>query len=120
MPNIDDAINSLSEEELDLLNSDTQLMSDFKNKYSGKTETPQTGIIQKSWNALGKPEQLSREGLTKLSGMVPNPEPTGNMAMDIMKGTPRVIGDTLAETAPGFVSRGSILTAGALKGYQAA
>jgi len=34
MSKIEEAINSLSSEELDLLNSDTQMLNDFKNKYS--------------------------------------------------------------------------------------
>lgn len=83
-------------------------------------QTPQTGLIQKGWDALAVPEKMSRTGLGMIEELTPNPEPTGNVPLDVIKGTPRVIAGTLKETAPGFVSRGSILTAGALKGYQAA
>lgn len=80
---------------------------------------PQRGMIGKAWDALAVPEQMSRKGLGMLAEMVPNPEPTGNLALDFARGTPRVAAETLAEFAPSFISRGSILTAGGAKTVQA-
>ena len=40
--------------------------------------------------------------------------------MDVARGTPRVLAESVAEAAPEFISRGSIATAGALKGLKAA
>lgn len=77
--------------------------------------SPQKGLLQRGWDALAVPEQKSREGLQMLAGMVPKPEPTGNLPLDIIKGTPRIAADTMAEAAPGFVSRLSLLTAGGAK-----
>jgi len=76
--------------------------------------------VKDAWNALAIPEQMSRKGLGMLSAYVPNPESTGNLPMDILKGTPKIAADTLAQVAPGFISRGAILTSAALKGAQAA
>jgi hypothetical protein len=73
------------------------------------------GMIRKGWDALAIPEQKSREGLKMLAGYVPNPEPKGNLSLDLMKGTPKIAADTLAEFAPSFISRGSIVTGGATK-----
>lgn len=70
-------------------------------------QTPQAGIGV--WGALAVPEQLSREGLTQLSEMVPKPEPTGNLPMDVLYGAPRIAAETLAEGAPSFISRESIV-----------
>lgn len=82
----------------------------------GGMEQPDTRSFgRKAWDALAVPEQKSREGLNMLAGMVPNPEPTGNLPMDILRGTPKIAAETMAEAAPSFISRGSILTAGAGK-----
>lgn len=72
------------------------------------------GYMGKAWDALAVPEKLSREGLGKIAGMVPTPEPTGNLPLDIAKGTPKIAVDTIAEAAPSFVSRGSLVASGAL------
>lgn len=71
--------------------------------------SPPQSMGQKAWNALAWPEKKSREGLQMLAGMVPKPEPTGNLPMDLLKGAPRIAADTMAEAAPGFVSRNAIL-----------
>jgi hypothetical protein len=80
----------------------------------------QPGLMGKVWNDLKIPEQMSRSGLNQLAGMVPQGNVTGNLPMDILRGTPKIAADTLAQVAPGFVSRGAIATAGAAKGVQAA
>ncbi len=85
----------------------------------GQEASKERNLIQKGWDALAVPEKMSREGLGKLAKMVPEGEMTGNMVADIARGTPKVIAETFAEAAPSFVSRGSLLTAGALKGAKA-
>ena len=77
-------------------------------------------MLSKIWDGLAVPEQMSRQGLNMLASAVPGREPTGNMALDIGLNIPKVAAETLAEGAPGFISRGSILTAGALMGAKLA
>lgn len=86
----------------------------------GQDATKERNLIQKGWDALAVPEKMSREGLGKMADMVPEGELTGNMVADIARGTPKVLAETLAEAAPSFVSRGSLLTAGVLKGAKVA
>lgn len=71
------------------------------------------------WNSLQVPSQMASRGLGSLASAVPNPKPTGNLPMDILKGTPRIAANTLAQAAPGFINRTSLLTAGASKALQA-
>lgn len=78
-------------------------------------QQPKQGLLRRGFDALAVPEQMSRRGLGMIAGMVPKPEPTGNLPLDVIKGTPGVLADTMAEGAPSFISRGSILTAGAAK-----
>ena len=78
------------------------------------TQSEPTNPIKKAWNALKIPEQMSSSGLNQLASMVPKPDPTGNLPMDIIKGTPRIAAETLAKTAPGFVSRGSLVASAAI------
>lgn len=73
------------------------------------------GIVGKTWDALGVPEKMSREGLTKIAEAVPSAKMTGNVARDFALNAPKAIAETLAETAPDFISPESIATAGAFK-----
>lgn len=70
-------------------------------------------FLRKGWDALAKPEQLSRQGLQQISNMIPEGKITGNLPADIARGTPRILANTMAQAAPGFVSRGALVTAGA-------
>lgn len=79
-----------------------------------------TGAMQKIWDTLAVPEKMSREGLGKMAGYIQDAPITGNMPLDVALGAPKIGIDTVAEAAPGFVSRESILTAGLLKGLKAA
>jgi hypothetical protein len=85
---------------------------------------PEKGLISKSWDALAVPAQKSKEGLKMIAGMLPESgegiAQTTSPTVNAILGTPRVAVDTLADTAPGFISRGAIATAGALKGAQMA
>lgn len=62
------------------------------------------------WNTLGVPAQLANRGLNSIASAIPGAEPTGNKFRDIALNIPKVGAETLAEAAPGFVSRGSMLT----------
>ncbi len=133
MNNIDEIVNSLSPDEIETLNSDPQLLADFKAKYiqqPGSNQQSKKGILGQAWEDLKLPEEKSREGLKMLTdagiqgqnwlankyGLPIGTEPTGNMARDLIANTPRIAGETLTETAPSFVSRGAIVTGGLLKG----
>jgi len=77
---------------------------------------PKPSLLKRGWDALAIPEKKSREGLQMIAEAVsPNQEVTGSLPRDIAINLPRIGMESLAETAPGFISRGSILTAGALK-----
>jgi hypothetical protein len=81
---------------------------------------PKPGLMGRAWNALQWPEQKSREGLNKIAQAIPEGKITGNMPMDLLRGTPRIAANTLAQAAPGFISRGAMLTAGAVPAMKAA
>ena len=91
------------------------------------------------WDALSAPEKLSREGLTKIAEAVPAYEPQGKPGLasktlkallpisgvlpqgqvqDVLMNVPKVGAEATAEIAPGFISRASLLTAGASKAAQ--
>lgn len=77
------------------------------------------GLAKKAWDMLSVPEKLSKEGLSKIAlniGTKESPKITGNLLRDIAMNTGAIGAETLAETAPSFISRGSILTAGLAKG----
>lgn len=134
MDKINQAIDSLSSDELDLLNSDPKMLADFKNKYSQTQDTQlpvqKPGLLGQAWQDLKIPEEKSREGLKMITdtgvkaqnwlanktGLPIGTEPTGNVARDLAANTPRILGETLTKVAPGFVSRGAIVTAGLLRG----
>jgi hypothetical protein len=77
--------------------------------------SPSNSIGQKAWQMAQVPSQMASRGLNALASAIPSPEPTGNMPLDLAKGTPRILANTLAEAAPKFVDRASLLTAGASK-----
>lgn len=77
-------------------------------------------FMKQAWGALAKPEQMSREGLQKLASFIPEGKITGNMPADLARGTPRILANTMAQAAPSFISRGSLLGMGAGKALGAA
>lgn len=78
-------------------------------------EAPKKGIM----DLLSLPEKKSREGLNMIAEAVsPKQEVTGNMARDIAMNLPRIAAESLADTAPGFISKEALLTGGALKGIK--
>lgn len=72
----------------------------------------------KAWNALQIPSQMASRGLNAIAAAIPEPEPTGNIPLDLVRDIPHVAVTTMAEAAPGFINRASLLTAGAAKGLQ--
>ncbi len=81
----------------------------------GAKPAEEPGMLRKGFDMLNKPSEMSREGLGQLAEMVPKPEPTGNLPLDLVKGAPRIAAETMAEAAPGFIDATSIITAGAAK-----
>lgn len=79
----------------------------------------QKGMIGKAWDALAVPEQMSKQGLNMLAEAYPWREPTGNKLADVAYNAPGIALQTMAEAAPGFVSRGSILAGGLANGAKA-
>ena len=109
---------------------------DFSDLGGEVVQPKKRGLMGRSWDALAIPEQKSREGLQMLAGMVPKPEPKGRAGVmeeavrqqfpmlrdvgpqpgvieDVMRGAPKIAADTVAEVAPSFVSRESLLMGGA-------
>lgn len=72
------------------------------------------------WNSLKVPSEMSARGLNAIASKFPEPEATGNMVVDLAKDIPHVAATTMAKAAPGFVSRGSLVTAGGAKALQLA
>ena len=66
-------------------------------------------IAGKVWEGMKQPSVLSEKGLKMIAGAMPNPELTGNVPLDVIKHTPRIAAETLAETAPSYISREAIL-----------
>lgn len=77
-------------------------------------ETKKRGMMGKAWDILSKPEQMSSKGLGELASMIPEGKITGNMASDLARGAPRILANAFAKSAPGFISPGALLTAGAM------
>jgi hypothetical protein len=80
----------------------------------GKSQ-PKPGLMRRGWDAFKWPEQKSQEGLNMIAKMIPEGKITGNMPMDLLRGTPRIAANTLAKAAPPMVSRGSLMLGGGLK-----
>lgn len=97
------------------LTGDSPPTEEELNQVFASVRGPQRSSVGKAWDALAVPEQKSREGLEMLASYVPNPTPTGNLPMDVLRGAPKIAADTLAEAAPGFISRGALVTAGAAR-----
>jgi hypothetical protein len=89
----------------------------------------QQSLAKRAYDIANVPRTKAREGLGMLAeagsdaqnaiaqktGLPVGTEPTGNMAADIARGTPRVLADTLTDVAPDFVSPASLMTMGAGK-----
>jgi hypothetical protein len=88
-------------------------------QYSDVTfDEQKPGLLKRGWQVLGRPEQMSRQGLEQIAQMIPEGKITGNLPADLARGTPRILANTMAKAAPGFVNRGSLLGMGALGGIK--
>lgn len=85
----------------------------YADKVQFSATKEEKSALGKAWEMLGAPERLSSQGLNQIANAIPGAEPTGNMARDIALNTPKIAAETLAQTAPSFVSPAAILTAGA-------
>lgn len=97
--------------ELDAMTSSTP--------YQDIWNQPGKGIGTKTWESLAVPAQTASKILGYLASQVPEGQITGNMASDIARGSPRILANTVAQAAPGFINRTALLTAGASKALQA-
>lgn len=101
------------EQELELL-----LLVEAENEQPAAPKTLQEGAKQ-VWDAAHVPAEKAEEGLQMMADMVPQPEPSGNLPMDIVKGTPSVLAksglETAAKVAPGFISPVAVIAGGAGK-----
>lgn len=82
---------------------------------TGSTGVPEPlGMPAKVWGAMNKPSEMSREGLTTIAqSEALKPNLTGNLATDVIRGTPQIAAETLAEVAPSFIDAIAIATGGA-------
>lgn len=92
-----------------------------------QNQPDQPSMGQKVWDGLQKPSQMAQSGLQQMSdlqtdaqnaiaqktGLPIGTEPTGNLVRDVVAGAPKVMADTMAEVAPKFIDRTSLLTMGA-------
>ena len=93
---------------------DDFVSDDFQPDQPARPQARQ-GFPGKVWDALAIPEKMSGQGLGQLAGMVPRAEPTGNLIRDVALNAPRIAAESVAEVAPGFISRESMVTGGAMK-----
>lgn len=81
-------------------------------------------LLKKTWESLNVPSEMSKKGLNEIASLLPEAgegvAQTRFPAVNALLGTPRVAVETLADTAPGFISRESIATAGGLSGLKLA
>lgn len=71
------------------------------------------------WDALKVPSQMAERGLAPVTHGNLQIKPTGNIPWDVTKNIPSVLAESVAEAAPSFINRASILTAGVSRGLQA-
>ena len=107
---------------LDTVDTAIQTPTPIQQPIEQPTQKPKAkkGTIGSILEALTVPEKMSREGWDKIAKALPEAGQTRNVVANFAMGVPRVLAETARESAPGFVSRGSILTAGALKSVKPA
>ena len=100
----------------------TKAVSSYKQKLNPQPAAPeavtiqqpqQKGMLGKAWDALAVPAQKSKEGWDMIAqSEAVQPKLSGNLATDVIRGTPKVLAETAAEVAPSFIDRTAITTAG--------
>lgn len=102
------------QQELELLELEEQEYNDSLN------QKPQ-GMVSKGWDALKKPEELSRKGLGMITeAITPSMKKIESGKASIPGIAARAGMESLTEVAPSFVDRTSLLTAGGLGMVKAA
>lgn len=100
---------------------------------AGESKPQEEGFLNTVWESLKVPEKVYRDvignvtekmekaqnAVAEKTGLPIGTEPTGNLARDVAANLPKITGEVYKDIAPSFISRGSIVTAGALKGGQA-
>lgn len=82
--------------------------------------TAMSQAFKKAWNALAVPEQMSRQGLTELSNLIPSGEQVGTGPLGTMANAAKAGTEAVAQVAPSMISRGALLTSGGLGALKAA
>ena len=105
---------------LDTVDTAVQTTSPIQQPIEQTVQKPKAkqGTIGSILEGLTIPEKMSREGWDKIAKALPEAGQTRSALANFAIGVPRVLAETAKESAPGFVSRGSILTAGAGKVYK--
>lgn len=88
----------------------------LKVKTAGSTGTFNKTLGEKFNELIHLPEKKSREGLGMIAKALPEAGSTRNVPLNAAIGTPRVVAETLAESAPGFISPESLALGAATKG----
>lgn len=73
------------------------------------------GTVKKVWDAAHVPAEMAEKGFNELSNLVPQPEPTGNLPLDVLKGAPSALAKTALEGA-GKISSSFITPEAAIGG----
>jgi len=88
----------------DLSKEKLRILIQIRKKKLQLQQQPKESLLKRGLDIANKPRELSRKGLTQIAEAIPEPELTGNLPADIIRGTPKIAAETLAETAPEFVS----------------
>lgn len=87
-------------------------MLSLEKEKSTSSQTPQDAspsMLQQGWDALKVPEKVIGQGYQDIASMMPNPEPTGNLPLDIAQGAPKILADSAAQVLPKLYSRGALV-----------
>jgi hypothetical protein len=67
-------------------------------------------FMSRVWENLKVPEQVIGQGYRNIANVMPNGgEPSGNLPLDIAKGTPKVLAESAAQVLPKLYSRSAIV-----------
>lgn len=87
MPNINDVINTLSEDELDLLNSDSEMLAAFKKKYQPDEGSHVTAgdVGRAAWDTVKDVGTLTKAGGAGIADLIAHPLDTAANAVNIVR-----------------------------------
>jgi len=113
---LDQFLDTLSDEELELLDTDPAFFEEVKAKFATPAQPTFKDKLRSAYQTASKPAEMSAEGLGQLAEMVPKPEPTGNIVKDVLLGTPRIAAESIAEVAPEFIKPEALALGAVAKG----